>query len=156
MTCYDFFSNLRIQELAYAVQKFQFTAQIGYNKFLLDSPLSVKKGSMIMLNYNDYISQVSYAAIDTSGNALVSDFYYYNGIVQRLDSYRNWKILCNALIETKFYYNEISIGHKFDYMGMFNITARLLNSTSLNLSRKSISFVNCESRIFHFLNFKIK
>lgn len=100
----------------------------GYNRIDI-TPTDVKKGDMVFL----YTAFLNHLAIDTSSEALVSDYLISGTKSIKIDLNRNVRMFVSLLVNTKFSLNYFSYSRKFtqlksDTFEVNNVKAEFVNS----------------------------
>ena len=99
--------------------------------------------------------------IDTNTSNYVSDYFYNDTTIFKINKMNNWRFLVRAIIDQSFYVNDekISVTHPNlpnQIYGTFNVSSRFL-STNISLTR-IYNVTNCNDTkiyIFFFLSINI-
>jgi len=117
---------------------FNFSANPGYNKFILPQPIEVPQGSLVFLTqFTDSTS----VAIDSSGSAMYSDVVWGTNL-QNLSSNSNWRLFLNPFTNFTSYQTSFSISHAYNTIGLYNIILTFLSS---NLTfQQTVNITDCK------------
>ena len=102
------------------LKTYNFDMVHGYNRFELDIPFMVPKGSMILAE----TSHSSQIAVDPRGTNIYSDLKIIGNILKPINGTQNNKFHINCLISNPFYTITYRLQHKFMIFGKYNITAK--------------------------------
>lgn len=104
---------------------FTFTANEGYNFLELDRPAYPSKGRIVYLDTSTSTCQI---AIDTTGNALYSDYTVDGNNLIRLNSAVNYRFYFNSVTSKKLYYSLTYVTFNYSFHQQHTITAKLNNT----------------------------
>lgn len=108
----------------------------GYNLIVLDEPISIAKGSIIIIDNPEKT-----VAVDSTDQSIVSD-YLING--NRLKSSSNSRFYINAKIDVGYFLNQIKVSASFTDLGIYSISSSI-SLTSVNAST-FFHVSNCKSK----------
>ena len=100
------------------VYSWNFQISLGYNSLILPQPLTVTKGSYLVL-----IQNTGKIAIDTSGTASYSDLVW-NTTTQwtKLAEFYNWRFYLTALTNFTTYQTTFNIQHSYVIPGLYSLS----------------------------------
>ena len=100
------------------VYSWNFQISLGYNSIILPQPVTVPKGSYLVLTQN-----TGRIAIDTSGNATYSDLVW-NTTTQwtKLAEFYNWRFYLTTLNNFTSYQTTFNIKHAYSSIGLYNLS----------------------------------
>lgn len=149
LLCAPYFASSPFNATTTVLYNWNFTILPGYNKIVLPAPISVPKGSVIMLT--QYSTNSTSVAVDTSGTAEYSDLLWRKNL-QNLNSVSNWRFYFTSLSNFSFYEGTIKIIHKYHSDGLYNITVILLSSNF----KFTINAEVTDCKFFFFFKFNLK
>lgn len=107
---------------------------VGYNKILLQQPISVIRGSMIFVDAIGFSARIS---IDTSGDAMYSDYIWSGTTLSKISLSENWRLMLRAIIEQPYYENLVQIPFDFNTIPVFDrLMASNLDNPVNNITRQ--------------------
>lgn len=120
------------------VSSWNFLINFGYNKFIIDSPLFVKKGYMVYLSQND----TGKIAIDQSGSALFCEIAWKN-YIEKLSPNINYRFFLKPLINFTSYQSLINLYHSYSTPGIYSVTLEFMSSNETFIN--TVNITDCKS-----------
>lgn len=107
-------------------------ANLGYNKINISIPITIKKGSILVVQYNS----TGRLAVQNNKSLMYSDYYITNSkTLVKLDSTTNTGVYLNALVDDLYYYKLIPISRSYPISGTYNISTSIVKP---NLASKIV------------------
>ena len=100
-----------------------FTIIVGFNRILLDQPVNVYEGSLLLLTQNSGL-----VAIDESTSSSYSDLVNQGNILTNLSYSVNKRFLISPLTNFSSYYANISLTHVYSKYGSYDIIFTFANT----------------------------
>ena len=122
VTCASFLSRSHVSQNFIQVANYNFIITTGYNKIILDQPLTVYKGYMLLLSQT-----VGTVAVDTSGTAVYSDLAW-NPLLSKINAYNNYRFYLLPLTNFSTYQTAINLYHMYTNAGLYNVSLTSLSS----------------------------
>ena len=127
-SCSAFFLKNPFKAVPNDLFSWNFTITPGYNKILLPSPITVPKGSIILLLQDS--SSATTVSVDTTGNSVYPDLIWSTNL-NSLSSVKNWRLYLTALTNFTNYENSFSVLHKYASIGVFKISMTFISSNQI-------------------------
>lgn len=121
-----------------------FTITTGYNKILLDYPKAVNRARMIYL-----LHETGVVALDQQVTATYSDISW-TSTIQRITPLNNTRFSLQPITNYTTYQTSISIDHKYQTPGIYNVSFAFFGSQQIFYS--AVNITDCKP---FKLNFKI-
>lgn len=137
--CAAYFINNPFITTPNVLFSWNFTITPGYNKILLPSPITVPKGSIILLLQDS--SSATTVSVDTTGNSVYSDMIWSTKL-NSLSSVKNWRLYLTALTNFTNYENIFSLFHKYSLIGTYTIS--LTFTSSNQIFYQTFNVTDCE------------
>ena len=124
-----------------------FTIIAGFNRILLDQPVNVYEGSLLLLTQNSGL-----VAIDESTSSSYSDLVNQGNILTNLSYSANKRFLISPLTNFSSYYANISLSHVYSNYGSYNLILKFANTKQT--FNQTITTYSCKFKtikIFYFM-----
>lgn len=136
-SCANYLSELSTLSPYTITHNFTYSVTVGYNRFDLDYPRQVSKGSLVLLDS----SSGTQIAIDANGiNYLYSDKIVNGSNLVSISRNKNQALYFNSLIITPYYTNRYDFQYHYNIFGFYNIQVKL--GKSLFLIQRSVNITN--------------
>lgn len=109
------------------VINWNFNLVVGYNYILLENSVLVTKGSFLVLIQNGGM-----VAVDQSGNATYSDYYWDTNteLWTKLNSNSSCRLYLTPITNWTTFYYSFSLNHYYSAIGFFNLSLKVQSSNS--------------------------
>jgi len=113
---------------------------MGFNQILLQNPIGVQKGQMILLT-----QLTTLIAIDTKGNSSCSDLILTQNIWSKLNKNSNWRLYFTTITNFFSYQSNFGLTHYYSKIGLYYLSITFLSS---NITfNKQINVTDCKNKI---------
>ena len=119
------------------IYNFTFQLTNGYNLLYLNQSALVKKGYFLQL-----IQITGKVAIDTNGNASVSDLQWSTNIWSNLNSNSNWRFYLDTIDNFSSYQNTINVVYPYQSIGLYTIS--LTFASSGQVFQQTVNITDCK------------